>query len=261
MRKSFFLFVVGALMCFVNFSSVRAEENPDSSIVGGWGITFGVLLFPQPNFNYEATSIGDIKFPCRTYGGSFSVFALTTGSTFGRKHLSQAELGMSWLVEKGHKNLTLQGYPAIAESDLQQIGIGFCFKLYYLRIGKIWLSSGFEVYCGWNRDLFNISLFRDDRKIDVFDPETRTHFGANGGIVLLSVAILDNNLNSWDLLFGYGGSDTSRDNAYKRYSSEDGFPDAGVDGWYFHIRKLIFFDLRKQKSTDTEDKKIEETTP
>jgi hypothetical protein len=260
MRKSFFLFVVIAVICFVTFSSVRAEEKPDSS-VSGWGIAFGVLLFPQPNFNYEATSIGDIKFPCRTYGGSLSVFALTTGSTFGRKHLSQGEIGLSWLVEKGHKNLTLQGYPATAESDLQQIGIGFCFKLYYLRIGKIWLSSGFEVYGGWTRDRFNIFLFRDDRKIDVFDPGTRTDFGANGGIVLLSVAIIDNNWDSWDLLFGYGGLDTSRDNAYKSYSSQDGPPDSGVDGWYFHIRKLIFFNLRKQKSTEKKDKKIEGTTP
>jgi hypothetical protein len=248
MRKFFFLFVLSVVICLVIFSSVRAEEKPDSS-VSGWGITFGVLLFPQPNFKYEATSIGDIKFPCRTYGGSLSVFALTEGSTFKRKHFSQIELGMSWLVEKGHKNLTLQGYHATAESDLQQINIGFCGKLYFLRLGKIWLSSGLEVYGGWTRDRFNIFLFRDDRKINVFNPGTRTDFGVNGGVVLLSVAIVDNNWDSWDLLFGYGFSEMSRDNAYKSYGSKDDSPSTGVYSWYFHIRKLIFFELHKDRLT------------
>jgi hypothetical protein len=260
MRQYFFLLVFSALICFVNFSSICAEEKPDSS-VSGWGIAFGVLLFPQPDFNYEATSMGDIKFPCRTYGGSLSIFGLTTGRTFGLNHLSQVDIGMNWLVAKGRKNLTLQGYPATAESDLQQIGIGLGCKLYYLRIGKIRLSSGLEVYGGLTRDRFKIFLFRDDRKIDVFNPKTRTDFGVNGGIVLLSVAIIDNNWNSWDLLFGYGGLAMRRDNADKRYSSAGGFSDTVVGGWYFHIKKLIPFDLHKQKSAEKKDKKFEEATP
>jgi hypothetical protein len=260
MRKLLFLFIIGVLLCAVPFSDVLAEKKSDKESLG-WGLAFGAMYFPQPKFTYESTSIGDINFPCDVYGITLSLFLLGKTKLYKWKPLGQAEFGLCWLHEAGHKNMTLQGYPATAESDLQQIGFGFCCKLYYLKIGKIRLSSGFEIYGGWTRDRFNMFLFRDGRKNDVFDPKTRTDFGANGGIVLLSVAIIDNNWNSWDLQFGYGGLDTSRDNAYKSYSSEDDSPTTGVDGWYFHIKKLIFFDLRKQKSTDKKDKKIEEMTP
>jgi hypothetical protein len=247
MRKSFFLLAIGILLCALPFRDISAEEESEPRNVG-WGIAFGATVFPQPTLNYQATSIGDIKFPCQTYGGSFSVFAFPKATIFKRKYLAQFEAGISWLVENGHKNLFLQGYPATAESDVQQIGIGISYRFCYLRRGVIWISSGFEVYGGLTRDRFNIFLLRDNRKIDVFNPKTRTEFGAHGGIVLLSIAIIDNNWNSWDLKFGLGGVDaTDRHDAYGRYSLKEEVARTRVGGWYFKISKLILFDFHKDR--------------
>jgi hypothetical protein len=95
-------------------------------------------------------------------------------------------------------------------------------------------------------------LLRDGRKISVFDHKAETSFGVGGGFVLLSASIIDNSWNSWDMQFGYGGMGLARYNDYDRHSLKDDTAFTEVRGWYFHIRKLILFDLRKQRSVDSE---------
>lgn len=260
MRKFLFLFIISVLLCTVPFSGVLAKKKSDPEMLG-WGLAFGALYFPQPKFKYEATSMGDINFSCDTYGITLSLFLLGKTKLYRWKPSGQAEFGLSWFHGYGHKNTTLQGYPAIAESDLQQIGVGFSCILDYLKIGKVRLGSGFELYGGWTREHFNISLLRENRKIGVFDPKDRTTDGATGGFILLDARIIDNIWNSWDIRFGYGEMALDRDNAYKRYGMGYHADLTKARGWYFHIRKLIPFDLRKEKSTEQKDKKIEETTP
>ena len=250
MRKSFFLLAVSLLLCTVPLSGVLAETKSDSTALG-WGLAFGALYVPQPKFKYESTSIGDINFSCDTYGTTASFFALGRANLWGWRPLTQAEFGLCWVHGYGHQNTTLQGYPAIAESDIQQIGAGFSFMLDYLKTGKFRLGFGFEVYGGWTREHFNICLLRDDQRIDVFDPKDRTTGGATGGFILLSARMIDNIWNSWDIRFGYGGIDLTRNNDYDRYSLGDDLADTDVSGWYFHIRKLIPFELREERSVDS----------
>jgi len=156
-----------------------------------------------------------------------------------------------WVHENGHKNMRLQGYPATAESNLQEIGARFGLILNYLKIWKIWLGSGFEVYGGWIRERFNIYLHRDARKIGVFNPGAKTRSGGSVGFILLSAKIFDNFWNSWELQFGYGGTDVSRDNIYGKYGLGDRSAYTNVDGWYFQIRKLFIFDLHKRRLVES----------
>lgn len=260
MRKFLFLYVISVLLCTAPLSDVLAKKKSDTEMLG-WGLAFGALYFPQPKFKYESTSIGDINFSCETYGTTLSLFLLGKSKLYRWKPLFQAEFGLSWIHGYGHENTTLHGYPATAEGDLQQIGVGFSFILDYLKIGKIRLGSGFEVYGAWTREHFNISLLRDNRRIGVFDPRDRTTDGATGGFILLNARIIDNIWNSWGIRFGYGEMSVDRDNAYKRHGMGDSSVFTKSRGWYFHIRKLIPFDLRKLKSTEEKDKKTRETTP
>lgn len=249
MRKSFLLVVISVLLCTVPSSGVLAKTKSDHKRLG-WGLAFGALYFPQPKFEYQSTSIGNISFACDTYGMTASLFMIGRTKLYRWKPLFQGEFGLCWAHGHGRKNTTLQGYPAVAESDLQQIGVGFSFILDYLKTGKIRLGSGFEVYGGWTREHFNISLWRDNQKISVFDPKDRTTGGATGGFILLSARIIDNIWNSWDIRFGYGGVGLTRDNDYDRYSMRDDPTDTNMWGWYFHIRKLIPFELRKERSAE-----------
>jgi hypothetical protein len=251
MKKIAILFIISVLLCTVPLSGVLAKKKPDPKTLG-WGLAFGALYFPQPKFKYESTSIGDINFSCDIYGTTASFFLLGKTNLYGWRPLTQAEFGLGWVHGYGHKNMTLQGYPAIAESDIKQIGAGFSFMLDYLKIGKVRLGSGFEVYGGWTREHFNVSLLRDDQRIDVFDPKDRTRGGATGGFILLSARMIDNIWNSWDIRFGYGGIDLSRNNDYDRHSLEDFSASTSVRGWYFHIRKLIPFELRKEPLPERE---------
>lgn len=242
-----FLLVPFVILCIISLADVCAEDaNPK---VLGWGIAFGAMIFPQPTLDYRATSIGDIKFPCRTYGGSLSVLHLRRETIAKRRRLLQIEAGVCWLSESGHKDLILQGYPAKAESQLGLVGIGASLKWCYLQKGNIWLSSGLEIYCGWSRDDFNITLQRNNRELNVFDPKTQTDFGAGGGLILLSIALINNTWDSWNLQFGYGGMDSGRENVYGEYENLNAWVITGVTGWYLHIRKIIPLKLRKDLLT------------
>ena len=244
MKKITILFVISVLLCTVPLSGVLAKKKSDPESLG-WGLAIGALYFPQPKFTYESTSIGDIDLSCDTYGTTLSFFLLRKGTLFRWKPSYQVEFGLGWVRERGNKSMTAQGYPAIAESDFQQIGVGIGLIVDYLKIGKVRIGSGFEGYGGWTRERFSICLLRDGQKIGVFDPKGET-FSGSGGFILLSARIIDNAWNSWDIRFGYGGIDMIRNNDYDRHSLEDFSANTSVRGWYFHIRKLIPFELRKE---------------
>ncbi|KPK99665.1 MAG: hypothetical protein AMJ91_06855 [candidate division Zixibacteria bacterium SM23_73_3] len=70
MRESLRSIPAIILICLLSFLSAAAEEVVDSSEIG-WGVGLGSLFLSQPEAKYEATSIGDIEFPCRFYGLPF----------------------------------------------------------------------------------------------------------------------------------------------------------------------------------------------
>jgi hypothetical protein len=245
MRKLFVLLIFGALICLVSFSSVRAQKKADSN-ERGWGLALGALLLPHPNFKYEATSIGDIEFSCRTYGGSLSAFFLGRKSLLGWRPLWQGEFGVSWLHESGHKNMTLQGYPATAESDLEEFGVRFSLVANYLKIKRIWVGSGFEC-CGLGDvdDDFSISIQREGRDFEIFSPGEKRGNGRSVGLILISAKIFDKVWNSWELQFGYWRTTVGRSNSYGNYAVDEGPAYTRIGGWYFKTRKLFLFRLRK----------------
>lgn len=248
MRRLFLLLIISALICLVSFSSVRAQKKADSN-ERGWGLALGALLLAYPNLKYEATSIGDIEFSCRTYGGSLSAFFLRRKSLLGWRPLWQGEVGLSWLQESGHKNMTLQGHSATAESDLREFGVRFSLVANYLKTSRFWVGSGFE-FCstfivGGIREDFSISVQREGRNIEVFSPVRETDLADSRGIILLSAKIFDNVWNSWELQFGYWRTTVGRSNSYGNYAVDDGPAYTEINGWYFQIRKLFLFSLRK----------------
>jgi hypothetical protein len=248
MRKIFFLFVFSFLMCLVNLSGVHAEKKADSN-ERGWGLALGALFLPNPNFKYEATSIGDIKFSCRTYGSSLSAFFLGKKVLLGWRPLWQGEFGVSWLNESGHKNLTLQGYPATAESNLEEIGVRLSLIANYLKIKKIWVGSGFEscntLIVGEIREDFSISVKREGRDIEIFSPRREKDLAGSVGLILVSVKIFDKVWNSWELQFGYWRTTVGRPNSYGNYAVDEGPACTKMNGWYFQIRKLFLLSFRK----------------
>lgn len=248
MKKVFFLFVISVLIFVVAFSSVRAQKKADSD-ERGWGLALGALLVPHPNFTYEATSIGDIKFPCRTYGSSLSAFFFGKKNLFGWRPLWQGEFGVSWLSESGHKNLTLQGYPATAESNLEEFGVRLSLIANYLKIKKIWVGSGFEscntLLVGEIREDFSIGVKRDGRDIEIFSPRREKDLAGSVGLILVSVKIFDKVWNSWELQFGYWRTTMGRPNSYGNYAVDEGPAYTKINGWYFKIRKLFLFSFRK----------------
>jgi hypothetical protein len=248
MRKFFLLLIISALICVASFSSVRAQKKADSN-ERGWGLALGALLLAHPSFKYEATSIGDIEFSCRTYGSSLSLFFLRRKSLLGWRPLWQGEVGLSWLQESGHKNMTLQGYPATAESDLREYGVRFSLVANYLKTSRIWVGSGFEVcgtfLVGGVREDFSISVHREGQDIEVFSPPREEDLPYSRGIILLSAKIFDKAWNSWELQFGYWRTMVGRSNSYGNYGFDEGPAYTSIDGWYFKIRKLFLFKLRK----------------
>jgi hypothetical protein len=248
MRKLFFLLTFGALICLMNFSSVRAQKKTDSN-ERGWGLALGALLLPHPNFKYEATSIGDIEFSCRSYGGSLSAFFIGRKSLLGWRPLWQGEVGVSWLHESGSKNMTLQGYPATAESDLREFGVRLSLVANYLKTSRIWVGSGFEsclvLIVGGVQEDFSISVQREGQDIEVFRPGREESLDGSSGIILLSAKIFDNVWNSWELQFGYWRTTLGRSNSYGNYGLDEGPAYTRIDGWYFRIRKLFLLELRK----------------
>ena len=247
MREIFFLFVIIALICLAAFSSVRAEKRADSD-ERGWGLALGALLVPHPNFKYEAASIGDIKFPCRTYGSSLSAFFFGKKNLCGWRPLWQGEFGVSWLHESGQKKLTLQGYTATAESDLEEFGVKLSLIANYLKIKKIWVGSGFEscntLIIGGIREDFSISVKRGGRDIEIFSPRREKDLASSVGLILVSAKIFDKVWNSWELQLGYWRTTVGRPNSYGNYAVDKGPAYTRIDGWYFEIRKLFLFKLR-----------------
>ncbi|UCB53201.1 MAG: hypothetical protein JSV10_03740 [Candidatus Zixiibacteriota bacterium] len=248
MRKLFCLLIVSALTCLVSFSSVRAQKKADSN-ERGWGLALGALLLPHPKLKYEATSIGDIEFSCRTYGGSLSAFFIGRKSLLGWRPLWQGEAGLSWLHESGHGRMTVQGYPATAESDVREFGVRLSLVANYLKTSKIWIGSGLEscqvLIVGGAREDFSISVQREGQDIEVFRPGREESLADSRGIILLSAKIFDKVWNSWELQFGYWRTTVGRSNSYGNYGLDEGGAYTEINGWYFKIRKLFLFKLRK----------------
>ena len=248
MRRHVLLLTLGALICLVNFSSVRAQKKTDSD-ERSWGLALGALLLPHPNFKYEATSVGDIEFSCRTYGGSLSAFFIGRKNLLGWRPLWQGEVGLNLLHESGHRNMTLHGYPATAESELQEFGVRLSLVANYLKTSRIWVGSGFELcgtfLIGGGHEDFTISVHREGRDIEVFSPPREEELAGSSGLILLSAKIFDNLWNSWELQFGYWTTTWGRSNSYGNYGLDDDPAYTRIDGWYFRIRKLFLLELRK----------------
>jgi len=220
-----------------------------------FGFGLGPMFWSNPELKYEATSIGDIKFGCRSYGGkvSFLIFQKTT--LLRQNMLLQGEYGVSWIHEEGHKNMRLQGYRSTAESELNGIGVGISIILNYLKAWRIWLGSGFEANFGCLREHFNLHLHRDGYNIDVFDPKPTTSYGGNAGVIVLSAKILDSFWSAWDVNFGYNRISSQRDNIYRHSGHEDNTAGTEVAGWYFQIRKLYLLDIKKNRKAESKAKK------
>jgi hypothetical protein len=229
----------------MTFSGVLAE-NKIRSNERGWGLAVDALLLPSPNFKYESTSVGDISYGCRAYEGSLSAFFFGKGNLFRWRPLWQGEFGLSWLSESGHKDLTLQGYPATAENDLKEIGLRLSLIANYLKMKRIWVGSGLET-CAFGKvnDDFSITVRRDGRDIEVFSPGKVGNLGHGVGLILISAKIFDRMWNSWELQFGYWNTTVERSNSYGSYGRRGSPGRTRVNGWYFKIRKLFLFELRE----------------
>jgi hypothetical protein len=244
MKKILFFLFFCTLMFFSTFSDVLAQKKIETE-VHGWGLAIGTIFLPNPNFKYEATSIGDIQFRCSAYESSLSALYFGRKSILGWKPLWQGEIGFNWFSESGHKNLVLQGYPATAKSNLDKIGIKAALIANFLKVKGIWVGSGFEsCSLGFLRDDFSISVQRQERDIEIFNQGKKRDEYGGIGLILISAKKLDKIWNSWELQFGYWIATLDNFNSYGGHSKDDPQAQTKIYGWYFRIKKLFLLSSR-----------------
>jgi hypothetical protein len=239
----FYLLILFFLIIILSFSVGAAEQLKESSFVGR-AIGSGVKLFPRPKLLYNYTTIGDIRFPCQTWGAGFSIMYFYK-QRLGSEHLGlwQLEILGTWIQEKGDKNLMLYGYPAKAESEMTGLVFGGAMLFHYLKFWRIWFGSGVQTSMGVTDERFSISLYRGEQEVSLFDPRSGFRFTNVWDGIVLNALMLEGFWSSWDIQLGYHYMKADRPNGYGEFQAETQLPGTQVNGWYIQIRKIFPLDL------------------